>query len=561
MFEFRKNKKNLFKYHKDSENTLANEHLIDDISFDEDDEDYYIQISFDTEPEPEPEITPDFEEESEIVPEFETISDTTSELESEDELESNDLTILDEEYINIENSEFNLSNEDFNLYNDEVSSDEILPLENDIEDNTSIENNIKGEDSTISDNELTNDLYLRYRMNNDLEKTINDIISNKNKAIKKSILISTIISSLLTTSAIGGYHYIFNNEPAKTNIVINSEGKNTNVYKAVATKGTPSVVGITTLTIDTNNFLNLPMQTEGVGSGVIINNNGYILTNSHVVDDGNATKVSVLFADGTSIDGQVLWNDASLDLAIVKVDKKNLDVAELGDSDELEVGDIAIAIGNPIGLELNKSVTQGIISGKDRSLATSKGSMTGLIQTDASINPGNSGGPLLNEKGQVIGINTAKLSDSEGLGFAIPINVAKPIVEQIITKGDFEKVSLGIKGVDVSNVKTYLGLDLPTDDGVYVIEVNSQSPANVGGIKTGDTILAIDEHKISSMSDLNKILYSYRKGDSAKAKIMREGKEYVLDINFSQQISTINSATNSEPNITENIDVNESLSN
>ena len=392
----------------------------------------------------------------------------------------------------------------------------------------------------------------RYVLEADLEKAIREVKESKSTIIKKSILISTILSSVITASAIGVYSIVSKNNEisSPSQIVVNGEGKSSNVYKAVATKGTPSVVGITTLTIDTNNLFSLPMQSEGVGSGVIVDKNGYILTNSHVVDDGNATKVSVIFNDGTSSDGKILWNDSTLDLAIVKVDKKNLDVAELGDSDEIEVGDLAIAIGNPIGLELNRSVTQGIISGKDRALATKKGSMTGLLQTDASINPGNSGGPLLNDKGQVIGINTAKLSETEGLGFAIPINIAKPIVKQIIDKGDFEKVSMGIKGVDVANVKAYLGVELSVEDGVYIIEVSPNTPAHNAGLKTGDIITSIDEHKITSMSDLNKALYQYRKGDSAKVNFIREGKEQTLTVNFSKQVFTKN---------TENQESNESI--
>lgn len=416
-----------------------------------------------------------------------------------------------------------------------------LEIEPDIE--NEIQEGIKDSNSSNTDDEDLEDYFgQRFILEGDLKKALKEVSESKDKTIRKSVLMSTIISSLLTASAIGGYSFINkNNLNTTTEIIVNGEGKTTNIYKAVATKGTPSVVGITTLSIDTNNFFSLPMQSEGVGSGVIVNKNGYILTNSHVVDDGNATKVSVMFADGSSIDGKVLWNDSNLDLAIVKVDKKNLEVAELGDSDEVEVGDLAIAIGNPIGLELNKTVTQGIISGKDRSLATNKGSMTGLLQTDASINPGNSGGPLLNDKGEVIGINTAKLSDTEGLGFAIPINIAKPIVQQIIQKGDFEKVSMGIKGVDVANVKAYLGVELSVEEGVYIIEVSSNAPASSAGIKTGDVITNIDNHEITSMSDLNKALYQYRKGDNAKVKIIREGKEVTLTMNFSKQVSTKNS--------------------
>lgn len=466
--------------------------------------------------------------------------------------EDNTLGLNDSSNLNIDDVEFsdddgsiddNYVQMEFNT-EPEPEPEPELELESDEEFDEEINNTVDLENLNDDEDEY---FEKRFILEADLKKALKEVSETKDKTLKKSILISTIISSLVTASAFSGYHYLFNqNNETVTEIVIDGEGKSTNVYKAVATKGTPSVVGITTLTIDTNNLLNFPMQSEGVGSGVVVNKNGYILTNSHVVDDGNATKVSVMFADGTSVDGKVLWNDSTLDLAIVKVDRKNLDVAELGNSDEVEVGDLAIAIGNPIGLELKKSVTQGIISGKDRSLATNKGSMTGLIQTDASINPGNSGGPLLNDKGEVIGINTAKLSDTEGLGFAIPINMAKPIVEQIISKGDFEKVSMGIKGVDVANVKAYLGVDLSVEEGVYIIEVNSNTPAHNAGIKTGDIITKIGNDEVTSMSDLNKILYKYRKGDKAKVEIIRDGQKTSLDINFSKQVSTKNNDDNEE---------------
>ena len=173
----------------------------------------------------------------------------------------------------------------------------------------------------------------------------------------------------------------------------------------------------------------MPTESTGVGTGIIVDSNGYILTNSHVISDGQAKTVNVLFSDGSTIDGEVYWYDSQLDLAIVKVNKTGLTAAELGDSDKVQIGDISIAIGNPYGLDLAGTVTQGIISGLDRTIETEQGTMTGLLQTDASINSGNSGGPLLNQNGQVIGVNTAKASQGEGLGFAIPINTAKPIVE------------------------------------------------------------------------------------------------------------------------------------
>ena len=222
--------------------------------------------------------------------------------------------------------------------------------------------------------------------------------------------------------------------------------------------------------------------------------------------------------------------NAKLDLAVVKVNKTGLTVAELGDSDQVRVGDIAIAIGNPLGLEFQKSVTQGIISGLDRTIETESVTMTGLMQTDASINPGNSGGPLLNEKGQVIGINSAKVSSAEGIGFSIPINTAKPIIEQVIKSGNFEKVTLGIKGIDVTTFEASTGTDLAADEGVYIAEVVSNTPAQKAGIQAGDVIVKVGDEKTPTMTDLNKVLYKYKSGESAKVTLNRSGKEVTVDV-------------------------------
>ena len=242
--------------------------------------------------------------------------------------------------------------------------------------------------------------------------------------------------------------------------------------------------------------------------------------------------MKVLFNDGSTTQGKVLWNDAKLDLAVVKVDKTGLTAADLGDSDKVRVGDIAIAIGNPLGLEFQKSVTQGIISGLDRTIQTEKETMTGLMQTDASINPGNSGGPLLNEKGQVIGINSAKVSSAEGIGFSIPINTAKPIIEQVIKSGNFEKVTLGIKGLDVTTFESATGTDLAAEEGVYIAEVVQDTPAQKAGIQTGDVIVKIGDTETPTMTDLNKALYKFKSGQSTKITLNRSGKEITVDVKF-----------------------------
>lgn len=346
-------------------------------------------------------------------------------------------------------------------------------------------------------------------------------------SVLSSFLTVVLLKNNLTSSSNGG--------ATSQSININSAGKSTNVYQAVTEKAMPSVVGITTTVMSSNNMFSIPTESEGVGTGIVVDSNGYILTNSHVISDGEAKKVNVLFNDGSSIDGNVVWYDSQLDLAVVKVNKTGLTPAELGDSDKVSIGDISIAIGNPLGLELQRTVTQGIISGLDRTIKTESATMTGLIQTDASINSGNSGGPLLNEKGQVIGINTAKTSEGESLGFAIPINQAKEIIESVIKNGSYEKVTLGIKGYDASTYAAYAqsqGQQVATDEGIFVGEVVDDSPAKKAGVKAGDIIVKLGDTKLTSMSDLTKRLYEYKSGDKTTLVVNRDGKEVKLNVSF-----------------------------
>ncbi len=316
------------------------------------------------------------------------------------------------------------------------------------------------------------------------------------------------------------------------NVEINAKSEDIKIIPAVVKKAMPSVVGITTVTVERDLLFGM-RKGQGVGTGVIVDGRGFILTNSHVVNDGQAEEVNVLLYDGKTLKADVLWNDSLLDLAVVKVNAQNLPVASLGNSDKMQVGDLAIAIGNPLGLTFERTVTSGIISGLDRSVPVGEyESIEGLVQTDASINPGNSGGPLLNAKGEVIGINTAKIQTGEGLGFAIPINTAKPIVDEFIEKGGFTKVYLGIKGVSTAQyVQTY-GDDLGTEQGVFAYQVFPNTPAYKAGMRDGDVILSIDGKKVETMRQLVRQLYKYRPGDKAKLEIMRRGRKMNLEIIF-----------------------------
>lgn len=320
-------------------------------------------------------------------------------------------------------------------------------------------------------------------------------------------------------------------QPSMMNSVTINPVEGINVVAAVATKAVSSVVGITTVQIERDFFWSRPV--EGVGSGVVVNSDGYILTNSHVIGDGNAQEIQVLFENGEKIQGSVLWYDATLDLAVVKVNASNLHVAELGDSDKVIVGELAVAIGNPLGLDFQRTVTSGVISGLHRSVQVNQYNvMEDLIQTDASINPGNSGGPLLNSIGEVIGINTAKIQTGEGLGFSIPINLVKPVLEEIIEEGSFTNVYIGFTGSEVQIYEVQMDTDLPADYGVVAIEILPNSPAADAGLRSLDVITYVDDEQVTSMANLRKILYNYKIGDRAELTINRDGNIRKITVRF-----------------------------
>ncbi|WP_044565931.1 S1C family serine protease [Anaerococcus provencensis] len=317
----------------------------------------------------------------------------------------------------------------------------------------------------------------------------------------------------------------------------------------VVKKSIDSVVGITTVSKVVEQTFWGPQSgyAEGIGSGSIVSSDGYIVTNSHVVSDGDVSEINVLFSDGSTAEADLVWNDATLDLAIVKVKKDNLPVMELGDSDKMGVGDRVVAIGNPLGLQLQSTVTSGIISGLNRSVSFNTGAqMDGLMQTDAAINAGNSGGALLNSKGEQIGINTAKAGNSDGIGFAIPINLVKPIIEQIKESGEYHSVYLGITGQSLDYFLQYpqvnLG-DLEGKEGVFVTSVFDDSET----LKKGDLITAIDGNKVTDMLSLRKNLLSYKVGDKATITVLRDGKSMDLDFTFSIDSSNVDEYKQAKP--------------
>ncbi len=382
-----------------------------------------------------------------------------------------------------------------------------------------------------------------------------EIKNNEPKKKRKKGLTSYFVVALCAAiigGMIGGYifpTYLYGNvipmpENSQQTIEQNeditiSTRDNINFAAAVAEKASDSVVGITTRETFRDFFGDQKVQ-EGIGSGFIVREDGYILTNSHVISDGNSDSIEVLFSDGSTAPAQVLWYETLLDLAIIKVNKTNLKAAELGNSDKLLVGEPVVAIGNPLSLDLDLTVTSGIISGLDRTLRFENSEIEPLIQTDASINPGNSGGPLLNARGQVIGINTAKMTSAEGLGFSIPINEAKPILNKIVTGEKIEEVYVGITGVDLDTYEERLGVDLTPDYGVVIVEIVENSPAHKAGLEAGDIIQEIDGDIIENMNNIVRKLYDYNIGDTANIRIVRDSQEMNLELELEEKPENFN---------------------
>lgn len=320
--------------------------------------------------------------------------------------------------------------------------------------------------------------------------------------------------------------------------------------RAVVKKSIDSVVGITTKTKATQNTIFGPQTgyVEGVGSGSIVTKDGYILTNSHVVSNGDASEINVLLSDNKTKKAKLVWNDTTLDLAVIKVEANNLSPIDLGDSDKVSVGDKAVAIGNPLGLELQSTVTSGIISGLGRTVSFQNGArMDGLMQTDAAINAGNSGGALLNSKGELIGINTAKAGNSDGIGFAIPVNLAKKVIKEIAKNGKFNSVYLGITGINLDLLLQSNNIDPKTvgsEDGVYVQSISDDAK---NYFRKGDIITEIDGQRVKDMSNLKKILLNYNVGDTCKIEIVRAGDVKDFDFKFTMDSSNIEEFKEANP--------------
>ncbi len=310
-----------------------------------------------------------------------------------------------------------------------------------------------------------------------------------------------------------------------------SDARNTAVVRAAQQVG-PAVVGITNKAYTNDLREGKVLVEQGTGSGVIFDAQGHIATNYHVVQE--AQEISVSLSDGRVVDGKVLGTDPATDLAVVKIDADNLPAATLGDSDSLLVGEPAIAIGNPLGLEFKGSVTAGVISALNRSIEIGDRKFK-LIQTDAAINPGNSGGALVNADGLVVGINSAKIAVAgvEGIGFSIPINTARPILQSLIEKGKVIRPYLGI-GVWDKNSAAQYGYSLNIDKGVYVAKLYKNGAAAKAGIKQGDVILKVAGTDTNTVADLRSVTDAQAVGSSVEVVIQRNDKTMTVTVTLEE---------------------------
>ena len=301
---------------------------------------------------------------------------------------------------------------------------------------------------------------------------------------------------------------------------------------------TSSVVGISKIkNAGSTIFLEDGATQLGLGTGVIVSENGYILSNEHVTG-AKYSNCYVTLENGRSYSANVVWSDSNLDLSICKINVKNLPYAKLGDSSNVRVGEAVYAIGNPIGYEFQRTVTAGIISALDRTVRIDENEtsiyMEDLIQTDATINPGNSGGPLINLDGNVIGITSVKITTAEGLGFAVPINVVKPIIESYLKEDKFEEASLGIFAYD-KNVIPYLNEKLEVTKGIYVAQISLDSVASKTSLKIGDVITKIDDLELNKMCDLRCYIYTKKPGDEVTLTILRNNQEQQIKVTLGKK--------------------------
>ena len=310
----------------------------------------------------------------------------------------------------------------------------------------------------------------------------------------------------------------------KTGITVTEAEENSRTISDTIEEANKAVVGISKIkNMGTSIFTDGSSSSLGIGTGFIVSEDGYIVTNEHVSGE-KFSNCYVTLESGKTFTGNVVWSDSNLDISIVKINMKNLDYISLGNSNESRIGETVYAIGNPVGYEFQRTVTSGIISAVDRTVKFTENNqeiyMADLIQTDATINPGNSGGPLIKPNGTVIAVNSVKITSAEGIGFAVPINVIKPVVQKFIENGSFEEATIGIFAYD-KNVIPYLNNGIKFENGIYVEEVTKNSSAENSSIKKGDIITKIDGKEINKMNELKEYIYTKNPGDEINLTILR----------------------------------------
>ena len=355
---------------------------------------------------------------------------------------------------------------------------------------------------------------------------------------KKRRVLKTIYITLIILAIFAGIYNLYkmyqnieitdNYSAKKTKVSTNNEQNVENIHeKSISTADmienvSKSVCGISKLSNAGGSILSTATETElGLGTGIIVSNDGYVLSNSHVTGERFST-CYVTIEDKNTYTGTVVWSDSSLDLSLTKIKASNLVPASIGSSEKIRVGETVYAIGNPIGYQFRRTVTSGIISALNRTIKLQENNedvfMSDLIQTDATINPGNSGGPLINTKGEVIGVNSVKITSAEGIGFSIPIDVIKPVIESFLATGSFEEANLGLFVYDES-VSKYLNLKNRFSSGIYIAQIVKGGPTDGKGLKEGDIITKIDDKYLNTINDLRQYIYTKRPGDKVVLNI------------------------------------------
>ena len=366
-----------------------------------------------------------------------------------------------------------------------------------------------------------------------------------NSFLSKKMAACLVAVCLVTSSAVGfGGGYLAANLGEDTPAAVQTDTASSSMVTNTALFGTgdlsvaeiaemnaDTVVEITTETVETNQFMRQVIQ-SGAGSGVIVSSDGYIATNNHVIED--ATRITVRLHNGESYEATLVGTDSKTDLAVIKIDETGLKAATIGSSADLKVGEMAVAIGNPLG-QLGGTVTDGIISALDRQITIDDTTMT-LLQTNAAINPGNSGGGLFNGQGELIGIVNAKSSGEgiEGLGFAIPIDTAKEIIQQLTQYGYVKgRVDLGMSLVDISNVQMAWIYRVGAT-GVYIQKVEEGSNAQKAGFQSGDRIVSVDGTEVASSSELRQKMDGYQVGDNVTFVVSRNGQNMRITMELAE---------------------------